>query len=115
MEAFINENLGSIIIVSVLLIVAAVLCFVAKGKYRKTAKKILLNLVFAAERKWGGGMGEVKFACVADALYDKMPFILKLIFTEKEIAKMIEEAVDRMKEILASNPNASLSITGEKE
>lgn len=115
MENFINAHLGSIIIVVVLLIVAAVLCFVAKGRYRKYAKQILLTLVIAAEKKFGGGTGEVKFASVVDAFYDKMPVILKILFTEKEIANMIEEAVDKMKEILANNPDASLSITGEKD
>ena len=115
MEKLFTEHLGSIIIVAVLLVLAVVLCFVAKGKYRKTAKQILLNLVIAAEKKFGNGMGEIQYANVVAAFYDKMPLILQILFTEKEVSDMIEEAVDKMKEFLASNPNASNYITGEKE
>lgn len=114
MVQFITENMGNILAILAVLVVATVLFFAAKGKYRKTAKQILLALVLSAEKKFGGGTGEVKFAMVADALYERMPFIIQILFTEKDIANMIEEAVCKMKDILADNPKAAVAITGKE-
>lgn len=113
MENFVNEHLGSIIIALAFLIVVAILFFIAKGKYRKTAKQMLLSLVVAAEKQFGGGTGEIKFSYVAEKLYEKMPFIIQLLFTSTDIANMIEEAVEKMKQYLADNPEANLAITGK--
>ena len=114
MGQFMIENLGSIIAILAVLAVAVALLFVAKGKYRKVAKQILLSLVLAAEKKFGGKTGEIKFAVVADALYERLPFIVQILFTEKDVANMIEEAVDKMKEVLAANPEAARAITGKE-
>ncbi len=104
MENFINENLVSIIVFLVVCATAIVLCFVAKGRYRKAAKQILLSLVIAAENKFGGGTGKIKFSYVAEKLYEKMPVIVQILFTAEDIADMIEVAVEDMKEYLAENP-----------
>lgn len=114
MENFINEHLGIIIVVAALLAIAAVLFFIAKGKYRKTAKQILLSLVVAAEKEFGGGTGEIKFSAVAERLYEKMPDIVQIIFSANDIAKMIEESVDKMKEYLAENPQAQQLVEGKE-
>lgn len=113
MLQFITENMGIIAVLAVL-VVAVALLFVAKGKYRKVAKQILLSLVLAAEKRFGGGTGEIKFAVVADALYERLPFIVQILFTEKDISRMIEEAVEKMKEILKDNPKAAVAITGKE-
>lgn len=68
----------------------------------KQAKAILLSLVTEAEEKWGGGTGEIKFSAVAEALYEKLPSAAKFLLSEKTIASLIESAVERMKEYLAS-------------
>ena len=112
MVEFITENLGSIIFILAVLAAVIVLSFVAKGKYRKVAKRILLSLVVAAEQQFGGKTGEVKFSYVAEKLHEKLPFIVQILFTEKDIANMIEEAVDKMKQYLADNPEASDMIIG---
>lgn len=109
------ENiLVNVIVIVAILVIVAVLYFAAKGKYRKVAKRILLSFVVAAEEKFGGGTGEVKFAYVADKLHERMPVVVQFLFTEKDVANMIEEAVDKMKQLLADNPDSSPSIT-EKE
>ena len=113
MEYFLTEHLASIIFTAVVLIVATVLYFVAKGKYRKIAKQILLSLVVVAEKKFGSGTGEIKYACVVDTFYTRMPVIVQILFTEKDLSNMIEQAVDKMKEILADNPDAAGAITGK--
>lgn len=112
MGQFITENLGSIVVIFAVLIAVVVLFFIAKGKYRKTAKRILLYLVVAAEQRFGGNTGEIKFSYVAEKLHEKMPFVVQILFTEKDIANMIEEAVIKMKKYLADNPEASASVIG---
>lgn len=107
MEYFLTEPLASIIFIAIVLIVAAILFFVAKGKYRKIAKHILLSLVVAAEKQFGGGTGDIKFSYVWGKLYEKMPFIVRFLFTTTDIANMIEEAVSRMKEYLSDKEISS--------
>lgn len=114
MENFVTEHLGSIIVVLVLLATAAVLYFVAKGKYRNAAKQILLSLVVAAEKNFGGGTGKIKFSYVAEKLYEKMPAVIQIMFTEEDIEDMIEEAVDKMKDFLTANPETADSLTGKE-
>lgn len=109
-----DKTLVEVIVIVAILVIAAILYFAVKGKYRKVAKRILLSLVVAAEEKFGGGTGEVKFAYVADKLHERMPVVVQLIFTEKDVANMIEEAVDKMKQLLTDNPDSYPSIT-EKE
>jgi hypothetical protein len=114
MENFVNEHIGSIIVAVVFLIVVAVLYFAAKGKYRKVAKQIMLSLVVTAEERFGDGTGKIKFSYVVDRLYEKLPVIVQIVFSEKEIENMIEDAVAKMKEFLADHPETSLTDT-EKE
>lgn len=114
MENFMAEYLASIIAVLALLITALLLFFIAKGKYRKIAKQILLSLVVVAEKKFGSGTGEIKFACVVDTFYTRMPAIVQILLTEKDLSNMIEQAVSKMKEVLADNPEASRSIFGNE-
>lgn len=113
MENFITTHIASIITVLVLLIVVVVLFVVAKGKYRKTAKQILLSLVIAAEKKYGSGTGEIKFSYVAQQLYEKMPAIVQILFTADDVALMIEEAVTYMKKYLKNDTNV-LAATEEE-
>ena len=104
MKQFIIENIWAIIPLLLIVIVAVVLLFVAKGKYRGIARQILLSLVVTAENAFGGGTGEIKFSYVAERLYAVMPPLVRLLFSEKDIANMIEDAVDKMKEYLANHP-----------
>lgn len=103
MENFVIEHIGSIIVAIVFLLAVAILYFAAKGKYRKVAKQIMLSLVVAAEEKFGGGTGKIKFSYVVDRLYEKLPVIVQILFSEKDIANMIEEAVAKMKEFLTDH------------
>lgn len=112
MENFMTEHFGTIIVAIALLGLAAVLYFAAKGKYRKVAKQILLSLVVTAEKQFGGGTGAIKYSYVSEKLYEKMPNVIQLMFSANDIANMIEDAVDKMKEFLADNPEAASTITG---
>lgn len=87
----------------IIILVAAVLLIVAyKAGHRDTVKKIILSLVVQAEKTLGSGTGELKYAMVIEAVYNKLPTVIRFLFTPKEIDNMIEEGVDKLKEILAS-------------
>ena len=80
---------------SVLLIIAAVLggIFIFKRSETRILKDILFRLITKAEADFGGGTGELKRAAVIDGLYERMPWIFRLIFTRKDIDRLIDEVL----------------------
>lgn len=113
MKEFIMNHLASLITAVLFVVLVVVLWFVGKGKYRGKAKQMLLSLVIAAEEKFGGGTGELKFAYVAERLYEVMPGIFQVFFSTEDIAGWIEDAVVKMKEYLAENDKAAALIAGK--
>ena len=105
MIEFIQANLASIIVVIIAIIGLLVLYKLGK---KDTVKKIVLALVVQAEKTLGSGTGELKYAMVIDAIYNKLPSILRFLFTKKEIDMFIEEAVIKMKEVLSKG----VTLTG---
>jgi hypothetical protein len=99
MLEFLQANYPSIIVV--VLVVAALLVLYKLGK-KDTVKKIVLYLVVQAEKALGSKTGELKYAMVINAIYDRLPLILRVVFTKKEIDLFIEEAVIKLKKMLAS-------------
>lgn len=105
---FVAQHWSSILIV--LLFIVALIIMVKKG-YTKYAKQICFYLVCEAEAKFGGGTGTLKYAAVTSWLYDKLPAVCKFFFTEKQIDKLIEDAVSLMKDWLVSDDKANTLIT----
>jgi hypothetical protein len=105
MVEFIQANLASIIVVVIAIIGLMVLYKLGK---KDTVKKIVLALVVQAEKTLGSGTGELKYAMVIDAIYNKLPFILRFLFNKKELDTFIEEAVSKMKELLSKG----VTLTG---
>lgn len=105
MIEFIQANLASIIVVVIAII--GLLVFYKLGK-KDTVKKIVLALVVQAEKTLGSGTGELKYAMVIDAIYNKLPFILRFLFNKKELDAFIEESVSKMKELLSKG----VTLTG---
>lgn len=99
MLQFIQNNYPSII-VTILFVVGMLLLY--KNNKKDIVRKILLSLVVQAEKALGSGTGELKYAWVVDNFYNRMPGIIKLLFTKKEIDTMIEQSVQKLKEVLAS-------------
>jgi hypothetical protein len=105
MVEFIQANPASIIVVVIAIIGLLVLYKLGK---KDTVKKIVLALVVQAEKTLGSGTGELKYAMVIDAVYNKLPLILRFLFTKKEMDTFIEEAVSKMKDILSKG----VTLTG---
>jgi hypothetical protein len=90
------------------LVALVIICFIIFRKnLSESAKQMLLSLVIAAEKTYGGGTGQLKFSSVAARLYEIMPSALQVMFSKAKIAQWIEDAVSYMKGYLADNKEAA--------
>ena len=86
----------------------------SSNQTKKYAKQICFYLVCTAEKQFGSGTGTLKYAAVTAWLYERLPLICKLFFTEKQIDNLIETSVQKMKEWLSNNDKAVEALI-EKE
>ena len=99
---FLAKNWDSVLVVVAFLAVVVVL--IKRGE-TKILKQILFNLVTQAEMQFGSGTGSLKYAAVADWIYQRIPAVLKLLFTSSDIEKMIEAALEEAKKAWGANEN----------
>ncbi|MFT9495868.1 hypothetical protein [Anaerosolibacter sp.] len=91
-------------IVAFLGVTGMVLLLYKRGR-EDLIKKMILSLVVDVEKKLGSGTGDLKYITVIDRLYDRLPWILRVLYTKKQIDNMIEEAVEYLKRYLADGKN----------
>lgn len=103
MLEFLSEYAPVIIAVAVL---AALIIILAKKGMKREAKAIVLSLVAAAEQRFGGETGEIKYSAVAAALYERLPSAARILLDEKTISRLIEDAVQKLKKYLSSENDA---------
>lgn len=99
---FLAKNWDSVLVIVAFLAVVVVL--IKRGE-TKILKQILFNLVTQAEKQFGSGTGSLKYAAVADWVYQRIPAVLKLLFTSSDIEKMIEAALEEAKKAWGANEN----------
>ena len=99
---FLAKNWDSVLVVVAFLAVVVVL--IKRGE-TKILKQILFNLVTQAEKQFGSGTGSLKYVAVADWIYQRIPAVLKLLFTSSDIEKMIEAALEEAKKAWGANEN----------
>ena len=99
---FLAKNWDSVLVIVAFLAVVVVL--IKRGE-TKILKQILFNLVTQAEKQFGSGTGSLKYAAVADWIYQRIPAELKLLFTSSDIEKMIEAALEEAKKAWGANEN----------
>jgi len=91
---FILSNWDSILIV----LIAMITIIIRYKKGEKTIlNEILFKLVTKAEQEFGTGTGELKKAAVLEWIYDKVPALMKMLLTKKELENMIEKALEYAK------------------
>ena len=100
--SFLAANWDSVLVVVAFL--ALVVVLIKRGE-TKILKQILFNLVTQAEKQFGSGTGSLKYAAVADWIYQRIPAVLKLLFTSSDIEKMIEAALEEAKKAWGANEN----------
>ena len=99
---FLAENWDSVLVIVAFL--ALVVVLIKRGE-TKILKQILFNLVTQAEKQFGSGTSSLKYAAVADWIYQRIPAVLKLLFTSSDIEKMIEAALEEAKKAWGANEN----------
>lgn len=99
---FLAKNWDSVLVIVAFLAVVVVL--IKRGE-TKILKQILFNLVTQAEKQFGSGTGSLKYAAVADWIYQRIPAVLKLLFTSSDIEKMIEAVLEEAKKAWGANEN----------
>lgn len=99
---FLAKNWDSVLVVVAFL--ALVVVLIKRGE-TKILKQILFNLVTQAEKQFGSGTGSLKYAAVADWIYQRIPAVLKMLFTSSDIEKMIEAALEEAKKAWGANEN----------
>ena len=99
---FLAKNWDSVLVVVAFL--ALVVVLIKRGE-TKILKQILFNLVTQAEKQFGSGTGSLKYAAVADWIYQRIPAVLKLLFTSSDIEKMIAAALEEAKKAWGANEN----------
>ena len=75
-------------------------------------KEWLLYAVTEAEKTLGGGTGQLKLRMVYGLFIDKFPWLVKVISFE-QFSKMVDEALETMREMLQSNKAVKEYISGE--
>ena len=73
-----------------------------KDKQLEIVKEWLLLAVVEAEKKLGGGTGQIKLRYVYDMFIEKFKF-LALIITFEQFSVMVDMALDEMRFMLSSN------------
>ena len=73
-----------------------------KDKQLEIVKEWLLLAVVEAEKKLGGGTGQIKLRYVYDMFIEKFKF-LALMITFEQFSVMVDMALDKMKLMLSSN------------
>lgn len=88
-------------IATVVVFVMAALLLLRNGK-KKMVYAAVLDLVVRAEKELGSGTGPLKYNRVVSLVYKRLPFLVRALFTEKDIDAMIEKAVLELKKVLSS-------------
>lgn len=96
--------------IAILIAAAMSLIIMIKKGETRILKQILFSLVTEAEQLYGDGTGSLKYAAVADWIYQRIPSTIKVLFTAKDIEKMIEDVLDEAKEKWAKNSNLKTYI-----
>ena len=104
---FLFANWDSVLVV--LAFLALIVVLVKRGE-TKVLNKVLFSLVTQVEKQFGGGTGKLKLAAVSDWIYQRIPAVLKLLFSEKDIESMIETALEEAKKAWGNNENIAAYI-----
>lgn len=93
--------------------VAAVFLLLRNGK-KKLVYAAVLDLVVRAEKELGSGTGVLKYNRVVSEIYKRLPFLVRILFTENDMDRMIEKAVTDLKKMLSSGVNPVEEINEEE-
>lgn len=109
---FILENWDFILLIVAAM--AAVIFAIFRGN-KSVVMKMLYALVTEAEKNMGDGTGSLKLASVIEAIYPKLPTVIKIFITDAMLKKWVEEALLIAKEAWGKNSNIAQYIAPTSE
>lgn len=108
---FLLRNWDSVALVIAILFI---IIYLIKTGQTKILKKIAIQFVTEAEKELGDGTGIFKQAAVIEWLYNSMPTIVKVLFTKKDLEKLVDAVVEEVKLKWAENNSIQEYISGNK-
>lgn len=111
MLELITQNPIETVIVLVILIAIGVLAYINR---KDVILKSALYIVAKVEEEWGNGMGQVKFAEAYTYIKSKYP-IITFFLPASLMEEIIEDALTRLKEILATKASKAAKAAKEAE
>jgi hypothetical protein len=95
------------------LALALVLLLVMSALYatgqRRLVYDIILRYVQEAENYWGSSTGKIKFQEVFAKVMQEVPWFIRILFSEADVATWIDKALLELKEELAKRKAVSLA------
>ena len=91
---YIIENWAAILLV--LAAAAALVWFAYRGN-KSVVMRMLYALVTEAEKSLGSGTGSLKLATVVEAIYPKLPGVIKAFISAKRLEGWVEDALTAAK------------------
>lgn len=97
-------------IITLILAAILVIVFAVFRGNKGVVMRILYAAVTQAEREFGSGTGSLKLAAVIEAVYPKLPAVVKLFVTAERLTKWIELALVEAKRAWETNSNIAAYI-----
>ncbi len=105
------SNWDSVVVILVFIGLMAYL--IKKGK-KDVLYQILFSMVTQAEKEYGSGTGALKKAVVISWIYERLPLVLRMFFTQKQLGEMIEAVLAAAKIKWATNESLKQYITDKQ-
>lgn len=97
---FLISNWSDITLVAAVLFIVIYSSFTDKIDYLKAE---LFALVTEAEKVYGGKSGQMKLLYVIRKVYSRMPVILRIFLSEKQLEKIVEKVLQKAKKSWSEN------------
>lgn len=97
----------------VILVIAIAIIVLIYTNRKDVLLKSALYIVAKVEEEWGSDMGKIKFAEAYTYIKSKYP-IVTFLLPESVLTKIIEDALVKLKEILASKASKQAKAESEK-
>ena len=106
-------EITAVIVLAALALTAGIKFFrLSAAEQKERIKEWLLFAVTSAEAELGGGTGKLKLATVYDMFVKAFP-VLKNFITVEAFSALVDEALEDMRAMLASNRKISEIVSGE--
>lgn len=93
-------ELGYAILIGVLIVIGIYITYLFKNKKSAQIFTMVKELVDEAEKRFGSGTGEIKYAFVVEKIHGVLPVYIKFFISDKLLDLWITRAVDEMQEML---------------